>query len=342
MTIDDESSIYVGGLPYSATEETLRQVFNIYGSVVDVKIINDHNVRGKCYGFVTFGNPRSAQQAINDMDGKTIDGRSVRVNEVKTRGGRPNFGPQSFHHHTKRGLDSDKDGWDIEGDYDYDRLRDGHKDRSRDRTHNSRGYQRIHNQDRERDYNVDRDRSQDYRRDMVDFQREYQSNHGDSSERYRDQRRKRQKYDDNHENRDRDLISKLPNGSNLGHRNNRDQSAESSENDHDQAEKQLEVSNRMLEELQNEVPQIEERVQEKMKLVSELQEKLQKLEDSLKAVKKLRSQRQLQMSKLYKSFLHVRDSGERLKASEQELQSLVHSTMLEMDCDDGLGMKDVS
>nr|GMC65284.1 probable splicing factor, arginine/serine-rich 6 isoform X3 [Ipomoea batatas] len=301
MTIDDESSIYVGGLPYSATEETLRQVFNIYGSVVDVKIINDHNVRGKCYGFVTFGNPRSAQQAINDMDGKTIDGRSVRVNEVKTRGGRPNFGPQSFHHHTKRGLDSDKDGWDIEGDYDYDRLRDGHKDRSRDRTHNSRGYQRIHNQDRERDYNVDRDRSQDYRRDMVDFQREYQS-----------------------------------------HRNNRDQSAESSENDHDQAEKQLEVSNRMLEELQHEVPQIEERVQEKMKLVSELQEKLQKLEDSLKAVKKLRSQRQLQMSKLYKSFLHVRDSGERLKASEQELQSLVHSTMLEMDCDDGLGMKDVS
>lgn len=38
MTIDDESSIYVGGLPYSATEETLRQVFNIYGSVVDVKV----------------------------------------------------------------------------------------------------------------------------------------------------------------------------------------------------------------------------------------------------------------------------------------------------------------
>lgn len=36
----------------------------------DFQIINDHNVRGKCYGFVTFSNPRSAQQAINDMDGK--------------------------------------------------------------------------------------------------------------------------------------------------------------------------------------------------------------------------------------------------------------------------------
>lgn len=39
MTVDDESSIYVGGLPYSATEETLRRVFDVYGAVVDIKVL---------------------------------------------------------------------------------------------------------------------------------------------------------------------------------------------------------------------------------------------------------------------------------------------------------------
>lgn len=39
MTVDDESSIYVGGLPYSATEETLRRVFDVYGAVVGIKVL---------------------------------------------------------------------------------------------------------------------------------------------------------------------------------------------------------------------------------------------------------------------------------------------------------------
>lgn len=40
MTIDDERSIYIGGLPYNASEDTLRRVFNLYGSIVAVKVIN--------------------------------------------------------------------------------------------------------------------------------------------------------------------------------------------------------------------------------------------------------------------------------------------------------------
>ena len=38
MTIDDESSVYVGGLPYDATEETVRRVFELYGNVIAVKV----------------------------------------------------------------------------------------------------------------------------------------------------------------------------------------------------------------------------------------------------------------------------------------------------------------
>jgi RNA recognition motif-containing protein len=40
MTIDDDRSIYIGGLPYNASEDTLRRVFNLYGSIVAVNVIN--------------------------------------------------------------------------------------------------------------------------------------------------------------------------------------------------------------------------------------------------------------------------------------------------------------
>lgn len=49
-----------------------------------------------CCGFVTFTNPRSAIDAINDMNGRTIDGLVVKVSEVTTRNGRSNFGCDSF------------------------------------------------------------------------------------------------------------------------------------------------------------------------------------------------------------------------------------------------------
>lgn len=39
MTLDDDSSIYVGGLPYGATDETIRTVFNLYGAILDVKVV---------------------------------------------------------------------------------------------------------------------------------------------------------------------------------------------------------------------------------------------------------------------------------------------------------------
>ncbi|KAL6560913.1 hypothetical protein OROHE_006090 [Orobanche hederae] len=96
MIFDDHSSIYVGGLPYDITEDSLRRVFCIYGAVLAVKIINDRSYGGKCYGFVTFANPRSAMQAINEMDGKTINGRVVKVNEVRSRGGKPNLKHMCF------------------------------------------------------------------------------------------------------------------------------------------------------------------------------------------------------------------------------------------------------
>ncbi|KAJ4872917.1 RNA-binding (RRM/RBD/RNP motifs) family protein [Raphanus sativus] len=131
MTMDDANSVYVGGLPYDVTEEAIRRVFSTYGTVVYIKIVNDRSVRGKCYGFVTFPNRRCADDAIQDMDGKSIGGRPVRVNEVTTRfgGGQGRFQPQSpDDHHGRsdfsyeRARERDRDGYKVirvlkEGDW---------------------------------------------------------------------------------------------------------------------------------------------------------------------------------------------------------------------------------
>ncbi|KAJ7532003.1 hypothetical protein O6H91_14G068200 [Diphasiastrum complanatum] len=86
MTIDDGNSIYVGGLSYESNEDMLRRAFEEYGDIVTVKIVNDRDSgQSRGFGFVTFDNARAAADAINKMDGRTIDGRMIRVDEVKNR-----------------------------------------------------------------------------------------------------------------------------------------------------------------------------------------------------------------------------------------------------------------
>ncbi|KAL0554195.1 hypothetical protein IC582_008112 [Cucumis melo] len=64
-------------------KDSFHIIFNLYNAIVVVKIIKDRSTKGKCYGFVTFTNPQSTIDAIKDMDGRTIEGRVVRVNGVK-------------------------------------------------------------------------------------------------------------------------------------------------------------------------------------------------------------------------------------------------------------------
>lgn len=64
--------------------------------------------------------------------------------------------------------------------------------------------------------------------------------------------------------------------------------------------------------------------------LSKLQEKSQKLEDTLAAAKKLTAHRQKQLTKLHKCFVNMKEYSGRLKSCEQELQSLVESTMTEL------------
>ncbi|XP_028061233.1 uncharacterized protein LOC114264731 [Camellia sinensis] len=150
-----------------------------------------------------------------------------------------------------------------------------------------------------------------------------------------------QRSDDHHKSRDKDKDQALKkvNGSNFSDRNSRELSSDSSDDGHDEVEKQLEISNQQLEELQKQISQMEGLAEEKRQFATKLQEKSQKLEDALTAAKKLSSQRQMQLTKLHRCFLHVKDYSERLKSSEQELQSLVDATMIEVDVGKDVGFK---
>jgi len=82
-------SIYVGNIPFSASEEDLRSMFGQYGEVISVKFINDRETgRFRGFGFVEMDDS-AAKQAIDALNGKEVSGRALRVNEAQERQPRP-------------------------------------------------------------------------------------------------------------------------------------------------------------------------------------------------------------------------------------------------------------
>ncbi len=78
-------TLYVGNLPYSTSEDELKEVFDQYGEVSSAKIIMDRETgRSRGFGFVEI-EEEGAQKAIEALDGKEFGGRSLRVNEARER-----------------------------------------------------------------------------------------------------------------------------------------------------------------------------------------------------------------------------------------------------------------
>jgi len=76
--------LYVGSLPYSVDENQLRELFEGYGALQSARIINDKMTgRSKGFGFVEFEESDAAQKAIDEVNGKDVDGRSLVVNEAR-------------------------------------------------------------------------------------------------------------------------------------------------------------------------------------------------------------------------------------------------------------------
>jgi cold-inducible RNA-binding protein len=87
--------IYVGNLPYSATNEQLAQLFTQYGEVSEATIVMDRDSgRSKGFGFVQMEDDAAARAAIDALNGTTLDDRTIRVSDAQARpdrsdGGRP-------------------------------------------------------------------------------------------------------------------------------------------------------------------------------------------------------------------------------------------------------------
>lgn len=88
-------NIYVGNLPWSTTEEALRELFEAYGEVDSAKVITDRETgRSRGFGFVEMPDDSAAKSAIDALNDKEMDGRNLRVNEARPRDDRPR-GPRA-------------------------------------------------------------------------------------------------------------------------------------------------------------------------------------------------------------------------------------------------------
>ncbi len=87
--------IYVGNLPYSVGNEELRKAFEEFGAVETAEVIMERDTnRSKGFGFVEMLNDEEAKAAIAAIDGKDMDGRTVKVSEAKPK--RTDTRPRSF------------------------------------------------------------------------------------------------------------------------------------------------------------------------------------------------------------------------------------------------------
>lgn len=89
-------NIYVGNLPYSATDADLQQLFSQHGQVVRAQVLIDRETgRSRGFGFVEMANPEEGKAAIAALNGQDMGGRALRINEAQPReagAGRGGFG----------------------------------------------------------------------------------------------------------------------------------------------------------------------------------------------------------------------------------------------------------
>ena len=79
-------SIFVGNVSFSFTEAALRSLFEAYGSVASVKLVTDRDSgQPRGFGFVEMTNNAKAAKAINGLNGKDVEGRTLNVNEARPK-----------------------------------------------------------------------------------------------------------------------------------------------------------------------------------------------------------------------------------------------------------------
>lgn len=79
-------NIFVGNLSFGATESAVRSLFEAYGAVDRVSIVTDRDTgQARGFGFVEMSNNTEADRAINELNGRDLDGRALNVNEARPK-----------------------------------------------------------------------------------------------------------------------------------------------------------------------------------------------------------------------------------------------------------------
>ena len=80
------TKLFVGDLSFNTTENDLQDAFAAHGVVTEANLMTDRSTgRPRGFGFVTMGSPEEAQKAIDALNGATLDGRNLTVNEARPR-----------------------------------------------------------------------------------------------------------------------------------------------------------------------------------------------------------------------------------------------------------------
>jgi cold-inducible RNA-binding protein len=80
------TNLYVGNLSYNTTEDSLRTLFKEFGEIESVKLITDrYTGRSRGFAFVEMASEQEAQEAISNLNGKSVDGRELRVDKAKPK-----------------------------------------------------------------------------------------------------------------------------------------------------------------------------------------------------------------------------------------------------------------
>jgi len=82
--------LFVGGLPFSTTDDEMKEVFAAHGTVVSAVVVKDRDTgRSKGFGFVEFENDEEGKAAEKALNGSDMGGRSITVNEARPKEDRP-------------------------------------------------------------------------------------------------------------------------------------------------------------------------------------------------------------------------------------------------------------
>ena len=82
----DDNKLFVGGISWDTKEEGLKEAFSQFGEVEEAVIITDKMTgKSKGFAFVTMKNAEDAEKAIQEMNGKELDGRSLTVNKARPK-----------------------------------------------------------------------------------------------------------------------------------------------------------------------------------------------------------------------------------------------------------------